>query len=131
MQDPQAVAARPSDGERLMAALAHLSILVPHAGIIAPLVLWLVHQGTAPYAAYQAKQAFYFHLGIIVLTWSFIISAIVFCVATLGLGLLALLPLLFLVPALHLAPAIYGIIGAVHCYEGRDFRYWLIGEWVQ
>jgi len=47
---------------------------------------------------------------------------------TLGLGWVVLLPLAGAVP---LAAAIYGTIAAIQAHEGRDFRYWLIGDWVQ
>jgi uncharacterized Tic20 family protein len=114
----------PSQEERVMAALAHASILVHQIGLIGPLVLWLVNQGKAPFASYQAQQAFWFHLAITVIEW----VALLFCVFTLGLGLLVMWPFLILFPLLT---TIYGIVGAIHAYNGRDFRYWLIGDMIR
>ncbi|MDF2440419.1 MAG: uncharacterized protein JWN98_1403 [Abditibacteriota bacterium] len=109
-----------------MAALAHASILMQQIGLIAPLVLWLVNEGKAPYAAYQAKQAFFFHLLVAVLTWVLVGLGLLFGVLTLGIGLFLAIPI---ISALPVAAMVYGIVAAVHSYNGRDFRYWLVGEW--
>jgi len=119
---------KPPDSERVMASLAHLSILLPQFGLVAPLILWLVNRESAPFAAYQAKQAFWFHLFVTVGFWAVCYAGILLGIFTLGLGFLALLPLL---GAWHIAAAVYGIIGAVHAFEGRDFRYAVIGNMVQ
>lgn len=124
----QPVMVAPSSDERLMALLAHLSLLVPHAGIVAPLLIWLFNKDKAPFAAYQAKQALFFHLFVIVATYIAIIIGFIFVVLTLGLGLLVLVPL---IGALSIVPMICGIIGAIHSYEGRDFRYPIIGDMVR
>lgn len=118
----------PSSDEKLMAVLSHLSLLVPHAGIIAPLFIWLLNQGKAPFAAYQARQALFFHLFVIAATWVIGIISFLIAVLTLGFGLIVLIPLL---GVLSLIPMVCGIIGAIHAYEGRDFRYPIIGELVQ
>ena len=131
MQNPNSPQFAPSSSERLMATLAHLSIWVPHFGIIAPLVIWLSNRGHAPFAAYQAKQAFYFHLSIIALTWLIVIVAVLFVLLTLGIGLIAIVGLWPLLPALHLAPMIYGTVAAIQAHDGRDFRYVVIGNLVE
>lgn len=125
---PQPVMIAPAADERLMASLAHLSLLVPHAGIVAPLLIWLFNKDKAPFAAYQAKQALFFHLLVIVAGYVSLIVGGIFVVLTLGLGLLVLLPFF---AALNLIPMICGIIGAIHAYEGRDFRYPIIGDMVR
>jgi len=144
MQDPQTTppVMVPPASERIMAVLSHLSILVPHLGIILPLILWLANLKNAPYAAYQSKQAFVFHLADIIITWIIISIAVLMGflsfgalaggftegLVTLGVGFLGIILGLYV---LHIGPIIYGIIAAVHVSSGRDFRYWLIGEWVQ
>lgn len=114
----------PSQNERVMAVLAHLCVLLPQLGLVVPLVLWLANRGSAPFAAYQAKQAFFFQLAVAVLFWVVAIGGTVLGILTLGLGFLALFPLL---AGWHLAADIYGIVGAVKAFEGRDFRYFLLG----
>jgi len=118
----------PSGTERTMALLAHLSIWIPQAGLIAPLVLWLANRDTAPFAAYQAKQAFFFHLAVTVGFWIVAAFGFVLGVLTLGLFFLVLIPMLC---AWHLAAAFYGTIAALQANEGKDFRYVVIGSMVQ
>jgi uncharacterized Tic20 family protein len=119
---------QPSSNERLMALLAHLSILLPQLGWAVPLILWLVNKDTAPFAAYQSKQSFFFQLAVAVSFWILAVCGVVFGLLTLGFGFLAVLPLLGL---WHTLASIYGIIGAVISYQGRDFRYFLIGSIVE
>src|SRR5579859_7416673 len=57
---------RVPQNETILAGLAHLSVFF--APLLVPLIIWLASQRTAPYASRQAKQAFFFHLGIIVLS---------------------------------------------------------------
>jgi uncharacterized Tic20 family protein len=129
MQTPgTSVQTGPSQTECLMAAGAHLAVLLPHIGIVVPLVLWLANTEKAPFAAYQAKQAFWFQLLTIVGFWVLIAVAISLGLVTFGLGLLAALPLLLL---WHFAADVYGIIAAVYAGQGRDFRYLLVGNIVQ
>jgi len=118
----------PSSNERTMALLAHLSIWIPQLGLIAPLIIWLANRESAPFAAYQAKQAFFFHLAVAVGFWVFAAVGFVLSILTLGLFLIVLIPAL---GAWHLAAAIYGTIGALQANEGRDFRYAGLGSLVQ
>lgn len=119
----------PSNDEKLMAALAHASALLPQFGLIAPLIIWLVNRGgRAPFAAYQAKQAFCFQLFAAVAAWVVGILGFFSGFLTLGLGWLVTAILIGLIPT---AALIYGVIGAIQAFGGRDFRYWLVGDWVQ
>jgi uncharacterized membrane protein YccF (DUF307 family) len=86
--------------------------------------------------AYHALQAMVFQLiwwfggGILIgLMWAFVgllsailIGIILIPLAVLMTGVLALLPI---------GALIYGIVGAVQVSQGRDFKYWLVGDWVR
>jgi hypothetical protein len=122
--------------ERLWAAIAHASILLnlltAFLGVITPLIIYLVYKDRSRYVAGQAMQAFVFQLvwwvggGILVgLTWA--------AVALMSIVLVGLLcvPIAILVSLIPVAACIYGIVGALQAYEGRDFRYWLIADWVK
>ena len=128
VQPSPSVQPGPSQSECLMAAGAHLAVLLPHVGVVVPLVLWLANKDTAPFAAYQAKQAFWFQLLTIVGFWMLVVLAITLGLVTFGIGLVAALPLLFV---WHFAADVYGIIGAVYSAQARDFRYILIGSMVR
>jgi hypothetical protein len=124
----------PSD-ERTWAMLAHLSVLLNlvtgFLGIIAALVIYLVYKNRSRYVAYQSMQAFVFQLiwwfgGGILAGLSWVITGISSMVL---IGLLCI-PLACVISLLPLAAMVYGVIGAIQCNNGQDFKYWLIGDWV-
>lgn len=126
----------PSD-ERTWSMLAHLSVLANLVtgffGPLAALVIYLVYKDRSRYVAYHAMQSFVFQLiwwigaGTLAgIAWA-ISGALV---ALVGLGCL-LMPIALLITLIPLAALVYGVIGAVQCSQGVDFRYWLVGDWVR
>lgn len=125
----------PSD-ERTWAMLAHLTVLANlvtgFLGTVAALVIYLVYKERSRYVAYHSMQAFIFQLvwwigggALTGIAWTFTgISSI----ALIGLLCIPLACLASLVP---LGSVVYGIIGAIQCSQGQDFRYWLVGDWVR
>jgi hypothetical protein len=82
--------------------------------------------------AYQSLQSFIFQLiwwfgagALAVMLWT--VSSIL-AVFIIGCFIMPLAALLTLLPLLSL---IYSIYAGVECSQGRDFRYWLIGDWVR
>lgn len=129
----------PSD-EHTWAMVSHLSVLANlvtgFLGPIVALVIYLVYKDRSKYVAYQSMQAFVFQMiwwvgggALIGLIWAItgILSAVIIgilCIPfallfTLGLGLLPL------------GSLVYGVIAAIETSQGRDFRYWLVGDWVR
>ncbi|HEY5668911.1 MAG TPA: DUF4870 domain-containing protein [Anaerolineales bacterium] len=125
----------PSD-ERTWAMLAHLTVLANlvtgFLGTVAALVIYLVYKERSRYVAYHSMQAFIFQLvwwigggALTGIAWTFTgISSIAL------IGLLCI-PLACLVSLVPLGSIVYGIIGAIQCSQGQDFRYWLVGDWVR
>jgi hypothetical protein len=116
--------------------LAHLSVLANlvtgFLGPVAAIIIYMVYKDRSRYVAYQAMQSFVFQLvwwvggGILTgITW-----AITGALSIALVGLLCI-PLACLVSLLPLAALVYGIVGAVQCSQGQDFRYWLVGDWVR
>jgi uncharacterized Tic20 family protein len=145
----------PSADERILAALAHVTILVPFMGVVAPIVIWVTQKDKSRYVGFQALQAVVFQL-LLVLTWfigmgcymaSFFISFI--GVAGFGAGnqsseqmigpgevfgvIWVLIPfIVFGVMILAgLAFVIYGVLAALQALRGSAFRYALIGDRVE
>jgi uncharacterized protein len=125
----------PSD-ERTWAMLAHLSILINlfsgFLGPIAALIIYMVYKDRSRYVAYQSLQALLMQLigwiggGIIVgITWTItgVLSAVVVGIC--------LIPIAIVISVIPLAAVVYGIIAGVQTNQGKDFRYWLIGDWVR
>jgi uncharacterized Tic20 family protein len=131
--------------ERTMAGLAHASVVIFGMGIIASVVLWASEKERSRYVAYQALQATVYHI-------------IGFCIFMAGMGCWLLLyfasfiplmvsatqgsdevPVVFILAmVLMVVPLIFmglwiagGLWGAVRSFQGHDFRYLGIGDWVE
>jgi uncharacterized Tic20 family protein len=119
--------------DTVLAGLAHLSVLF--APLLLPLIIWLAMQPTSPYSARQAKQAFFFHLGVIALLIILLIVLAVVAVVALGVGLasgntnsalpgIIIFPLGGIVVAGLAFTAIgLSIYGAIQAFQGRPFSY--------
>jgi len=125
----------PSD-ERTWAMLAHLSVLLNlitgFLGVVAALVIYLVYKDRSRYVAYQSMQSFVFQL-----IWWFgggLLAGIAWVITgTLSAILVGIvcIPLACAISLMPLVSLIYGVVGAVQCNTGQDFRYWLVGDWVR
>ncbi len=140
----------PSPDERVMAALAQVSILVPLLGVIAPIVIWVTQKDKSRYVAFQSLQAVAFQLTM-VFAWfvgmgcymcSFFSMFLAIPFGSSGGSSQSVSPF-FVVP--FLAPflvmglmffggflfILYGIFAAVMTFQGKPFRYLIIGRWVE
>lgn len=127
-----------------MAALAHASILlnffIPGLGIIAAAAVWLTQRERSAYAAFQALQAAVLQLVLTLAPIVFGAGAVLAAVSSLafsrsGEGMLVLLiPLVIiggiLILTILFLGLLYALVAAYETYQGRDFRYWLIGKMV-
>ncbi len=125
----------PAD-ERTWAMLAHLSVLANLVtgllGPLAALVIYLMYKDRSRYVAYQSMQSMVMQLvcwvgGGILAVFAWIISSVL---AVILVGCL-LMPFALLVSLLPLGALVYGVVGAIQCSQGQDFRYWLVGDWVR
>jgi len=122
--------------ERTWAMIAHLSVLANLVtgffGPVAALVIYLIYKDRSRYVAYQSLQAFIFQLiwwvgagAIAGIAWA--ISGIL---AAVLIGLLCM-PIACVISLIPLGAIVYGIVGGVQASQGRDFKYWLIGDRVR
>ena len=140
----------PSQDERVIAALAHVSAILPFMGVIAPIVIWVTQREKSRYVAFQALQAVAYQLTMIV-AWmigmgcyfcsffaTFLSIPMVSSSGTTPAGN-ALAELGFIIPFLSLgviflvvlAFIVYGIVGAINVFQGKPFRYVFIGYRVE
>jgi uncharacterized protein len=128
--------APPTSEERTWAMLAHLSVLANlltgFLGPVIALIIYLVYKERSRYVAYHSLQSFIFQL----IWW--VGAGAVAGIAWVISGVLAvvlvgccLMPFALVVSLMPVAALIYGVVGAVQCSQGNDFRYWLIGDWVR
>ena len=122
--------------ERQWAMFAHLGVLVNLVsgllGPIVPLIIYMIYKDRSRYVAYQSLQALVFQLvwwvggGILAgITWavSGALSAVL-----IGLLCMPLACIFSLMPVVALG---YGIYGGIESSQGKDFKYWLVGDWVR
>ena len=136
--------------DKVLAGLAHGSILLNlftggFGGIIAALVIWLIQKEKSAYVAYQALQA------VVYQTVTFLLTMVAWCCWGV-LWMVMLLPPLFANPeayeqappagfwvgmALMIVPLglwgitiLYGLWGGARCLGGHDFKYIIIGNWL-
>jgi len=131
-----AAASLSASEEHTWAMLAHLSVLLNlitgFLGVVAALVIYLAYRDHSRYVAYHAMQAFIFQL----IWWvgGGLITGVAW-VITGGLSAVLIglfcIPLACVISLMPLVSLVYGIVGAVQCNNGQDFRYWLVGDWVR
>ncbi len=133
-QIPQAAPAplTPAE-EKQWAMLAHFSVLLNlftgFLGVVAPLVIYLIYKDRSRYVAYHSLQCFIFQA----ICWfggsALAIISSVLSGAIPFIGLLCL-PLACIFAILPLVALVYGTVGGIQVNQGKDFKYWLVGDWV-
>ena len=123
--------------EHTWGMLAHLSVLLNlitgFFGPIAALIIYLIYRDRSRSIAYHALQSAIFqliwwHVGGILASICGIIAGLFFWTIILPIVFGAFACLFALLP---LGAIIYGIIGAIQVNQGKDFKYWLVGDWVR
>lgn len=122
--------------ERQWAMFAHLSILLNLVtgllGVAAPLVIYMLYKDRSRYVGYHSLQSLVFQL----IWWvggGFILGivwAVTGVLSSVIIGILCI-PLACILSLIPLGALGYGIYGGVETSQGRDFKYWLIGDWVR
>jgi uncharacterized Tic20 family protein len=139
-----------SQDERIMAALSHISIVLPLIGVLCPILIWVTQKEKSKFVAYQALQALIYHLSMILgyftcmscYVCSFMFNFIsipmsssyevrqifgstgeyFFFIPFIVMGMMLIGGFIFIV---------YGIVGSILVFQGRPFRYVIIGKRVE
>jgi uncharacterized Tic20 family protein len=134
--------ARPDFDERLMAAIAHGSIVANGLGILVGLVIWMSQRDKSAYASGQGLQAAVYQLlGMIAIVTLWVIWGVFYALTFIplvqgveraqdgppslfwvGLGSM-LIPM-----AVMVVWGLYGLWGAFRAWQGEPFRYAIIGR---
>jgi uncharacterized Tic20 family protein len=133
-----------SQEERLLAALSHGSVFFSYVGIIAPIVIWATQKGKSAYTEFQALQALILQAVVLIFNLLFtacfmgaifvpiLMTLLVDNDAVGGVAFsgmfVAIMIMSFLMPFGYFAFMIYGIVGAIMTYQGKDFRYAVIAN---
>ena len=115
---------------------AHLSILANLVtgmlGVVAAAVIYFIYKNRSRYVAYQSLQSLVFQSiawvaagAVVGLVW-----AVIGLLSAVFVGI-CLIPFALLFSLIPLAALVYGVVAAVQCNNGEDFRYWLVGDWLR
>ncbi len=129
-----------TQNDRIMAALAHTTAILPMMGVVAPIVIWVTQKDKSEYVGFQALQAIAYQLTM-VLAWfvgmAFYFASFVATFISIPFGGSSnSFPVFFFVPFVvmalmmlgMLAFVVYGLIAAVMVLQGREFQYVVIGS---
>jgi len=137
----------PTSDEKVLAALAHASVIFAFFGPLGPTLIWVYQRNKSKYVRFHALQAmgyqaltfwvwflgiFVVLFGVVVLT--IVLDAVLMQNTTAGMPLTPFIiqPVVFLgLFGLWGLFFIVGIIGAVLCMIDREFNYPLIGRWLK
>lgn len=120
--------------EKQWAMFAHLSVLINlftgFLGVAAPLVIYLIYKDRSRYVAYHSLQSLIFQAicwfgGSVLAIISSMLSGVIPFI-----GLLCL-PFACIFGLLPLIALVYGTYGGIQINNGQDFKYWMVGDWVQ
>ena len=135
----------PSESQevRLLAAFSHASVLFPSFGFFVPIVIYATQKKNSSYLAFQALQALIWQIAMFafsILSSACMVGSIFIPVLLAsssqneklfevldGGMFFAIMLGIFLVTFGNIAFIIYGIVGAIMAYQGKDFRYIFIG----
>jgi uncharacterized membrane protein len=130
---------------RLLAALTHAAIMTQGLGLLAGVIVYVNQREKSRWAAFQALQAAVYQLITLLVTigawivWG-IFYALTFIpiiqqpelyedapppIFWIGMGSMVIPMVLMLVVGL------YGLWGALRTWQGKDFRYAVIGPWLE
>jgi uncharacterized Tic20 family protein len=128
----------PTQDDRLMAALAHVAVVVGFTMIL-PAIIWFIYRDKSPYVRFQALQAFVWQL--IITAGGFVIGGCMLMAMMMSGAMadngngggFACFPFAFFcgVILLGIGFTIYGIYAAIATFGGADFRYPIVGSWLE
>jgi uncharacterized Tic20 family protein len=135
--------------ERVMAAVAHATIIFSAVGLVGPVIIWGTQREKSEFVAFQALQAAAYQF--LLLLAGLLAGALYMC-SFLSMPVTALLfapfdegvalcfpfltfsctfGILFLILLACLAYVGYGLFAALSVLQGRDFRYVFLGPWLE
>jgi uncharacterized Tic20 family protein len=132
-----------SQEERLLAAIAHASVIASGIGIVVGVVIYLTEKDKSVWAAGQGLQAALYQIaGLVVIALSWVVwmvfyFIIIFALVESDTGSEDPPPAFWFAMATMCCPMLisvawilYGFYGAIRTWMGNDFRYFLIGRLV-
>ena len=132
--------------DRLLAVVAHSSVVAQGIGILVGVFVYIMYREKSRYSAFQALQAAVFQLVNLIITigmwmaWGVLYSLSMIPLirqaesnpdsappAIFWISMISMvIPLIYMILI-----GFYGLWGAYRTWQGKDFRYLLIGNWLE
>jgi uncharacterized Tic20 family protein len=135
-----------SSEERLLSALAHASVLLFSMGFIVPLIIWITQRKKSAFVAFHALQALVYQLFQMVYWYVFSFFLFLLMMAVF-MGFITVFeradsssPVIFLLPQITIFGgmflgfalyAFFGLLGAVLTLSRKEYRYPILGRWLE
>lgn len=129
-----------SGEEKILAGLSHLGIVVWMVGVVVGLLVWFNQRDRGRFSSFQGLQAAVYQMFVV----AFYFVGTMFFMGCMFLGMFGsiaidrpeFMPILMpfgmiIIFGLMLLAIVYGVVGAVTCFMGKDFRYIIIGGWLE
>ncbi len=131
--------------ERFAAAMGHFAVILPIWGMLAPAWLWISHKSHSPWLKFQSAQTTLYQIFVNVLYFGLTFASIFIGFGSMALfamtidlgewtavaGMMVMICLLgctgLVIPLFH----ILGQWAGLQTLRGRDFKYPLLGGWVE
>jgi uncharacterized Tic20 family protein len=124
-----------SSDERTWAAIAHasglLNLITGFAGLLVAALIWLDQKEKSKWVAFHGLQSLVFQGAVLLIGAVIALFSALFTVITGGCGGIITLPLLILVGLGLFICLLYSAYGAYQIYDGKEFRYQWIGDWIE
>jgi uncharacterized Tic20 family protein len=137
---------QPTSDEKVFAALAHASVLLSFLGPIGATIVWVIQRNKSKYVRYHALQAMGYQA---LAFWIWLIGMFIVMFGVMGISIaitiaasessavppeamFVIQPIIMLtIFGMWGVMFLIGFIGAVFCMLGKDFRYPILGNWLQ
>jgi uncharacterized protein len=131
---------------RLLAAITHFSIVAQGIGVLVGVFIYVTQREKSRYVAFQALQAAIFQLINLVITIAlWLLWGVLYGLSMIPLIMQAeanpdaappaifwISMILMVVPLFYMViTGLYGLWGGLRTWQGKDFKYLLIGSWLE
>ena len=131
---------------RLLAALAHGSVVAQGIGILVGIIVYINQREKSRYVAYQGLQAAVYQLiNLIITVLLWLAWGVLYGLSMIPLIIQAetnpdaappaifwISMILMVIPLVYMVlVGLYGLWGAVRTWQGKDFKYLLLGNWLE
>jgi uncharacterized Tic20 family protein len=136
-----------SSDERILAALAHASVLLPGWGFLGPLIIWIIQRKKSAFVTFHALQALVYQLfqmiywmvlsiilGVLMMTFGILSASAIDRPGPSPSPFLFFLPQMIMFGGMILGFAFYdifGVLGGILTLARKDYRYPILGRWME